>query len=340
MGAAYFKMLSMNPKNIRYYRLGRHALLFGLRLLQIRPGDVVLIPAFICRDLLAPINAVGAIPKFYEVDRHLRPAGLPHAQNVRAVLAVNYFGFPQELEPFRKYCLQHDAALIEDNAHGFLSQDSSDAILGERGDMGIFSLRKTFLLPDGAALSVNKPEWQSRLAEQLPCCDGFLPLDYWASNTLSKLQRRTGFPAMSFTQKMIRSIRRLRTGQEVPLSDPASECKMPTNPAPHCRTLSMLLSLDMAAEIARRRTLYLKMHELLAKEGIEPIFSDLPKGVAPYGYPFHADRESADRIKAISRGLGMDCSHWPDLPAAIEPVAPVHYRSVWLVNFLFTNGIQ
>jgi len=321
----------MNVKKIRYYQLGRHALLSGLRLLRIQPGDVVLMPAYICRDLLAPLHAVGAKPVFYAVDRKLRPVEFPGAQNVRAVLAVNYFGFPQDLAPFRDYCLRHDAALIEDNAHGFLSQDAAGIPLGERGDLGILSQRKTILLPDGAALLVNRPEWQSRLEPQLPCCSKFLPLNYWARYLLLKLQRRTGFNVLTMAQNIIRNIRRLRTGQEIPLSEPESEFLMPANPEPHCRSLSMLFSLNVAAEVTRRRTLYEKMHRLLMKEGIDPVFGDLPKGVVPYGYPFYADLQSADKVKKISRSLGMDCIHWPDLPTAVGPEAPAHYRSVWVV---------
>jgi hypothetical protein len=321
-------------REVRYYRLGRHALLFGLRLLQIRLGDVVLMPEYICRDLLAPIHAVGAKPIFYAVDRQLRPIDLPLAQNVRAVLAVNYFGFPQDLELFHDYCLQNGAALIEDNAHGFLSHDATGVPLGERGDLGIFSLRKTFQLPDGAALSVNNPEWQSRIEAQLPCREESMPLGYCARHTLSKLQRRTGVPVMAMAQKTIRCIRRFRTGYEIPRPDPDSEHDMPASPAPHCRTLSMLSTMDLVAEVARRRALYEKMHDLLAEVGIEPIFGDLPKGVVPYGYPFYADRKEADSVNVISRGLGMDCIHWPDLPAAVEPVALAHYHSVWLVNFI------
>jgi len=323
-----------NARKIRYYRLGRHALLSGLKLLRIRPGDVVLMPAYICRDLLAPIHAVGAIPVFYAVDRKLRPVELPDVQNVRAVLAVNYFGFPQDLLPFRNYCLHHNAALIEDNAHGFLSQDTTGVFLGERGDLGIFSMRKTLRLPDGAALSVNKPEWQSRLEAQLPYRSESLPLGYWARYTLSKLQHQTGFIVMKMAQNTIRSIRRIRTGQELSFSDPEDEFSMPANPEPHCRSLSILFRLDMAAEVIRRRILYEKMHNLLRKVDIEPIFGDLPKGVVPYGYPFYADRQSVNKIKKISRGLGMDCIYWPDLPVTVEPVAPAHYRSVWLVNFI------
>lgn len=326
-----YHLFHTKENNIRYYRLGRHALLSGLRLLRIQPGDAVLMPGYICRDLLAPVHAAGAIPVFYASDRKLCPIDLPEAQNVRAVLAVNYFGFSQDFAPFRSYCTKHNAALIEDNAHGLLSRDAAGALLGERGDLGIFSMRKTLLIPDGGALIVNKPEWRSRLDEQLPCRSRSLPLDYWARNMLSKMQRRTGINVMVMGQKMIRHIRRRRTGNELPLSAPESEHLMPENPAPHCRSLAMLSSLDAAAEISRRRALYNKIHQLLVKEDIDPVFGDLPAGTAPYGYPFYADRKGADKVKKIARGLGLDCIHWPDLPAAVEPTAPAHYRSVWVV---------
>ncbi|MCU0641462.1 MAG: DegT/DnrJ/EryC1/StrS family aminotransferase [Candidatus Margulisbacteria bacterium] len=323
--------LKWTTGEVRYFRLGRHALLAALKLLETKQGDAVLVPAFICRDLLAPIYAAGAIPVFYDVDRRLRPVALPEAQNVRAVLAVNYFGFPQELAPFRAYCARHNAALIEDNAHGFLSRDAAGALLGERGDLSIFSLRKTLVIPDGGALAVNKPEWRSRLEVQLPCSSRALPLGYRARYALSQIQRRTGINILLLSQKMVRLVRRFRTGEALPVSAPESESQLPANPEPHCRSLELIAKFEAAAEVTRRRTLYKRLHHLLAKEGVEPIFGDLSDGVAPYGYPFYADRNKADKVKNIAAGLGLDCVKWPDLPAAVEPLAPEHYQSARVV---------
>lgn len=293
----------------------------------------MLVPEFICRDLLAPIHAVGAEPVFYAVDRQLQPIALPEAESVRAVLAVNYFGFAQDLKPFRLYCEQHGAALIEDNAHGFLSQDETGAVLGARGDLGLFSMRKTFSLPDGAALWVSKPEWQGRLEQALPGRNEPLPLVYRVKHSLARVQRQTGVPILALGQDLARGIRRWRTGHDVAPPSAESEYEMPPISAPHCRSLAAL-SLDTAGEIVRRRELYREFHAALATMGIHPVFADLPVGTAPYGYPFYADSLAAQAVTKIARKHGLDCIHWPDLPAAVEPNAPQHYRSLWLVNFL------
>ena len=124
---------------VRHFRLGRHALFAGLQLLGVGKGDVVLLPAFICRDLLASVQEAGGVPAFYPVRPSMAPLELPAIPNVKVVLAVNFFGFPQSLQCFRDYCSEHGAALIEDNAHGYLGHDEEGRVLGTRGDIGVLS---------------------------------------------------------------------------------------------------------------------------------------------------------------------------------------------------------
>lgn len=328
-------MLPFAIDTYRYYRLARHALHAGLKLLDVGPGQKVLIPEFICRDLLAAIYAVGATPAYYAVDQALRPTVLPSAeQSVRAVLAVNYFGFPQDLAPFRLYCEQYGAALIEDNAHGFLSSDACGNALGSRGDLGIFSMRKTLAWPDGGALMVNRSDWLPRLPVQLDCRHEPLPASYRVKRAIARIERATGAPAKAFGQDIARGLRWLRTGHAIPPPEPESEYKMPFSPAPHCYMVAALQRLDVAAESARRRKLYEAVREQLAGVRLRPIFGDLAHGVVPYGYPFYADDETARLVCKIARRLSLDCIRWPDLPEAVIPCAPPHYRSAWLVNFL------
>lgn len=318
---------------VRYFRLGRHALLAALNILQLRPGDSVLVPAFICKDLLAPIHAVGAIPVFYDVDLDMRPANLHEMVSARAVLAVNYFGFPQDLSPFRTYCERHDATLIEDNAHGFLSCDETGTPLGARGDVGIFSIRKTFVLPDGAMLMVNKMELQNRLEKQLPFCREALPLSFWIKRGLSWLQRNTGIVLLAMGQDLARCLRYWRTGHAIAPLLPENEFEMPLDPEPHFYSMSAFSKLDFITEIARRRRLYGEFHVQLASLKVQPMFGEMPAGTVPYGYPFFADDQTAQLAVRLARKHGLDCIHWPDLPAEVEPTAPLHYRSLWMVNF-------
>jgi dTDP-4-amino-4,6-dideoxygalactose transaminase len=129
----------------RFFSLGRFALVDGLRALDFAPGAFVLVPAFICRDLLAAIHAVAAVPIFYSVNQRLEPNDPSEAWPSGAeVLAVNYFGFAQDLSPFLGYCKRTGAILIEDNANGFLSAETSGTLLGARGDFDLIRMQYLF----------------------------------------------------------------------------------------------------------------------------------------------------------------------------------------------------
>jgi hypothetical protein len=320
-------------KKIRYFRLARHAFLAALKVINIQPSDKIVVPAFVCRDLLAPIHKIGATPIFYEVDSDLKPISLPEASNIRAVLAVNYFGFPQDLSQFYAYCERNNASLIEDNAHGFLSCDEAGVELGTRGDLGIFSIRKTFPLPDGAMLIVNKSGLQKNIDPQLTCSERSLGLSFFGKRVLSGLQRKTNIPFFTIGTSIARSIRLRLTGYEITPLLPENEFKMPENPAPHSYSISKLLKLDLVHEINRRRSLFIVFSDLFATLDVKPVFRDLPMGTVPYGYPFYADESLAKIAVGLARKQGFDCIHWPDLPETVVPRAPWHYRSLWMVNF-------
>jgi len=319
--------------NTRHYRLGRHALLAALRISRLRPADKVLVPGFICREILAAIYAVGAIPVFYEVGQDLKPQKLPYVKDIRVVLAVNYFGFPQELSVFNEYCKRHNALLIEDNAHGFLSCDLNGLPLGSRGDFGIFSMRKTFNLPDGAMLMVNKVELQKGLESEVAYSNHWLPILFWLKRSLLWLQESTGIAFLMGAKKFLRNIRYLYFGYAIKPSSKESEYDMPNKPAPHHYSIKVLSKLDCMQESCRRRNLYYKFGGLFEELNIKPVFNNLPVGTVPYGYAFYADDNVAKIATLIANKQNFDCIRWPDLPDAILPTAPIHYQTLWMVNF-------
>ena len=323
-----------NAAEFRYFSMGRHALSAGLTALGVGAGHSVLMPAFICRDLLAAVHSVGAKTLFYPVNERLTPYALPVDASVKVVIAVNYFGFPQALDLFREYCAVNGATLMEDNAHGFLSRDEQGVLLGTRGDFGLFSLRKTFYWPDGAVLLVNRNIPGCHLPPALPTRKDSVSINFTVKRTLACIQNITGVRVRSASEKTMRFIRKIRTGNELPSSLGQSEYEMPRHPAIHCKSLQMLRKVDSIGEVCRRRALYFKFHKELEHIGIAPVFGDLPEGVSPYGYPFRTDAVRAGAVTDLARHLGFDCSRWPDLPAAIADHAPDFYRNVWWINFL------
>ena len=258
-----FEFYSGN-REIRFFRLGRHALLASFRIINVRSFDKILVPAFICRDLLAAIHDLGATPIFYDVSPNLKPIKLPDITNVCAVLAVNYFGFAQDLLPFRVYCERNGATLIEDNAHGFLSCDETGVELGTRGDLGVFSIRKTFTLPDGAMLIVNNGVLRKSLESQLAYCTHRLPISFWVKRVLSMMQRSTGVAWISIGTVIARRFRYWRTGYEIAPLLPENEFVMPENPSPHFYSISALSSLNCLQEVSRRRNLYMEFSNIFA----------------------------------------------------------------------------
>ena len=99
---------------VRYYSLARHALVEALRLAGVRERSRVLLPEYLCRDLMAPLHLLGAVPCWYPVASDMTPATAPADWPlVDVVLAVDYFGFPQDLAPFQAYAERTGAVVIE-----------------------------------------------------------------------------------------------------------------------------------------------------------------------------------------------------------------------------------
>jgi hypothetical protein len=317
----------------RTFSFARHALVEAFRLAGCN-GSEILIPEFICRDVLAAVHAAGAIPRYYQVNEDLQPVRLPESAGVRAVLAVNYFGIPQDLEVFRAYCSGNGAVLIEDNAHGFLGSDGNGALLGTRGDLGVTSYRKTIRVLDGAQLYVNNERFIGQTASPLLPNEQRDPLSFRIRRTTSHIERRTGIPFFSTLQYATRIMRRLRTGSSLPISDPMSEISLPGTANPTASSLQTIRTVNTEHEIARRRRLFEEVASIASTYEVRPIIKHLSPGASPYGYPFIASSKEAARVrKAVSR-FHVETMSWPDLPSAVNVEANHFYRNVWVVNFL------
>jgi len=311
--------------DIRYFSYARRALARGLQSLGIGNGDSVLLPSFICRDLLSAITATGATPVFYDVADNFAPSDSPEDwPRAKAVIAVNYFGFVQDLTPFISYANAAQALIIEDNAHGLFSRDENGTLLGLRGDLGLFSLRKTLALGNGAAL-VSRSEEKRDIGPQ----DPFEPVG-------GKTSLKTLFRSASGVigpRGSLALLNAFRTFRSTPGPDPDDERVLPAPKFPDATLSEPLTLADEKSEHDRRRKLYLRCSELLSPAGFKPLFASLPEKTVPYAFPFRCNKErigAADRILASE---GLCTLPWPDLPDATVAVAPPHYKNVRLVHF-------
>lgn len=327
------------PDRTQFYAYGRQAFAEALRRAGLRAGDEVLLPGFLCGEVLGSLAAVGAIPKFYKVDEllHADVASWDQVatEDVRAVVAVNYFGFPQPLDQIRTWCRAHGATLIEDNAHGFLSLDG-DVPLGRRGDLGVFSLRKTLFLPNGGALVDNRhePMGSDGLSyhDVRPCVEW----RYRSKAALKWLIELGGLPSARAFISGIRLGRLLVTGSALPVSPPDRETVVPQE-AVASLTTELLSRCDFSHERRRRRDLYRFCAGLFDGEpSVRSLFSHLPEGVVTQGFPLIYTGDDPTGFRRTWWRRGVPLLSWPDsLPLAVQRDAPGHYRRVMLVPFLW-----
>jgi hypothetical protein len=321
--------------HIRFYSLARHALVQALILAGVRRGSRVLLPQYLCRDLLAPLYILGASPCWYSLASNLTPdqpsIDWPVAE---AVLAVNYFGFPQDLAPFRTYAQRTGARVIEDNAHGYLSRDQDKQWLGCRTGLGVFSLRKTLRIPDGGVLWVGA----TFDVREVPAQVAF---DAVGINPAQMIKARlralpaVGEFAYRSSTSLVRGLRKWRTGSDIPAPDSDSEQKLPVPENPWAGLLPALDACAEHAEIERRRLAYARFSEVGRQVGAQPVFSRLPSYCSPYAYAFRGNLVALAGMRRHAAREGFDLVRWPDLPTEIVGHAPAYYHDVFLVNFLW-----
>lgn len=316
------------PAHVTHWSLARHALVEALRSCGTTDGATVLLPSFVCRDLLGAVAAAGARHAYYDVDERLQPRHLP--SGARAVLAVDYFGFAAPIEPFRDFCRAEGAVLIEDNAHGLLSRDTDGMLLGTRGDLGILSMRKSLRLADGGALLDCRP---GASHDEPPCDPDAGQGGAGIRAAVAQIERRTGLPVMAAMRGGVRAARRVAGRPALPSSGDEDEQRVPGTPAISCSSLERLARADAPHEAERRRELWRAVTaDLDGARGVRLIHDRLPDGTVPYGVAVHADRD--DILRAVARRHRATAMAWPALPADVVPTAPAHYRDVKLVNFL------
>jgi dTDP-4-amino-4,6-dideoxygalactose transaminase len=145
-----------------------HALEMAAILLDVRPGDEVIVPSF---TFVSTVNAFvlrGATPVFCDIrpdtlnmDEKLLP-GLITAKT-KAIVPVHYGGVGCEMDVILEIANHHGIAVVEDNAHGLFGRYRGKP-LGTFGTMATQSFHETKNIHcgEGGALLVNDPALADR----------------------------------------------------------------------------------------------------------------------------------------------------------------------------------
>ncbi|MCC6511955.1 MAG: DegT/DnrJ/EryC1/StrS family aminotransferase [Pirellulaceae bacterium] len=161
---------------------GTDALIIALRALEIGPGAEVITVANGPVPTIAAIRAVGATPRFVDIDAHtlqMSPQLAAQAINAqtRCILPVHLYGYPANINALLELCQQHRLVLIEDcaQAHGtYVAANHVSRHVGTFGAIGCFSFYPTKNLGafgDAGMCVTDDPQLAERLREL--ACYGF-----------------------------------------------------------------------------------------------------------------------------------------------------------------------
>ncbi len=134
---------------------GTTALHLALLSLNVKKGDEVIIPSYVCSSVMSAVNMTGAIPVLADIQDNFLEKGYNISgekinnlinKKTKAIIVPHMFGIPADLESIIK--VAGKIPIIEDCAHS-LGAKYNGEMTGTIGDIGIFSFYATKLISTG-----------------------------------------------------------------------------------------------------------------------------------------------------------------------------------------------
>src|SRR5687768_1969268 len=276
-----------------------HALEMSAILLDVQPGDEVIIPDF---TFVSTVNAFvlrGAKPVFIDIrpdtlnldESKLETAIMPRT---KAIVPVHYAGVGCEMDSIMEIAKHYDIPVVEDNAHGLFGK-YREKYLGTFGSMASQSFHETknFTSGEGGALVINDPALVERAevirekgtnrsrffrgqVDKYTWVDigsSYLPSDILAAFLLAQFEQR---------EKIQLHRRQVWEMYYVGLNDwaQAHDVQLPHIPA-HCeQSYHMFYLLLPTLELRQRLITYLR------ERGVYSVFHYLPLHLSDMGQSF------------------------------------------------------
>jgi len=142
------------------------ALEMSALLLDLKPGDEVIMPSYTFVSTANAFVLRGAVPVFVDIrsdtlniDEHLIEAAI--TAKTKAIVLVHYAGVSCEMDTILAISKKHGLAIIEDAAQGVMAAYKGRP-LGSIGDLGALSFHETKNIQcgEGGALLINNPEYR------------------------------------------------------------------------------------------------------------------------------------------------------------------------------------
>lgn len=290
----------------------RTAIRSACDLLDLMPGDEILVPDYNCGSEIDPLRHAGLRVTLYPVGRDLvaDPAAIASlvSPRTRAIYVTHYFGFLQpQLAQIRVLCDTRGLRLLEDCALSLLSGQTPAE--GRIGDVAFFCLHKFFPVLGGGVLVVNDKDLQKDPRFDRPA----------QRRAEAKFATRHALATVLGRNRM-RQIKRTLMGKpDTPVfQTPSVEIDIPEHyyfdpdligrKISHL-TVRLLHGAKLSDSILQRRANWQAYHELLAQiPAAKPLISTLPDFVCPHSMPVQIPNR--DRIAFELQNDGIDVTAW------------------------------
>lgn len=147
---------------------GTSALEMACMLVDIGPGDEVIVPSYTFSSTANAIVIFGGVPVFVDIDPRTMNinADLIEAaitDKTKAIMVVHYAGVGCDMEKICDIAKRHNLYLLEDAAQ-VANATYHGKYLGTFGDVGCYSFHETknYSMGEGGAVSINNPDLLDR----------------------------------------------------------------------------------------------------------------------------------------------------------------------------------
>lgn len=127
---------------------GTAALILALNTLNITEGDEVILPSYVCHNVLNSVSSLGAVGILCDVNEYgvitLETVSKVMSKRVKAIIAVHIYGHPCDISDLSKLGLP----IIEDACQSF-GMSCNGVMAGKMGDIGVLSFHATKCLTTG-----------------------------------------------------------------------------------------------------------------------------------------------------------------------------------------------
>lgn len=147
---------------------GTSALMITMALIDLKPGDEVIVPSFTFIGTINMIRLYGAKPILIDSDMQTWNIDITKIEShitprTRAIIPVHIYGLPCDMDPINEIAKKHNIWVIEDSAEA-LGSEYHGRRTGSLADCAIFSLyaNKTITTGEGGVITTNNPEVAKR----------------------------------------------------------------------------------------------------------------------------------------------------------------------------------